>query len=267
MLQDVQYAIRILLKRPGFTLVAVITLALGIGATTAMFSVIDGVLLKPLRYRDADRIVAVGAYFPERNKTNAALPGADLVDVRDNAGVFDAFAFYIGGEMGVQVAGRAEFVPTYLVPPDFVRVFGVTPLVGRVFNADDVDRSALVGAAFAMRHFGSVENALNKTLSFENKSYVIAGVLPAEFHFPEKSEVWVARSPRPENMNRSGYNYRPVAKLSPGVSLEAANARLAAIGAQLQQQFPESNKGKTFVVTPLRDRLVGPVKTTLLFRS
>jgi putative ABC transport system permease protein len=265
LIQDLKYAIRTLLKRPGFTLVAVITLALGIGATTAMFSVIDGVLLKPLRYRDADRIVAVGAYFPERNKTNPALPGADMVDVRDNAGVFDAFAFYIGGEMGVQVAGRAEFVPTYLVPPDFVRVFGVTPLAGRVFNADDEGRSALVGAAFAARNFGSVENALNKTLSFENKSYVIAGVLPADFHFPEKSEVWVARSPRPEIMNRSGYNYRSIAKLSPGVSLESANARLAAIGAQLQQQFPESNKGKTFVVTPLRDRLVAPVKMTLLF--
>jgi putative ABC transport system permease protein len=265
LIQDLKYAIRTLSKRPGFTLVAVITLALGIGATTAMFSVIDGVLLKPLRYRDADRIVAVGAYFPERNKTNPALPGADMVDVRDNAGVFDAFAFYIGGEMGVQVAGRAEFVPTYLVPPDFVRVFGVTPLAGRVFNADDEARSALVGAAFAVRNFGSVENALNKTLSFENKSYVIAGVLPADFHFPEKSEVWVARSPRPEIMNRSGYNYRSIAKLSPGVSLESANARLAAIGAQLQQQFPESNKGKTFVVTPLRDRLVAPVKMTLLF--
>jgi putative ABC transport system permease protein len=116
-----------------------------------------------------------------------------------------------------------------------------------------------------VRNFGSVENALNKTLSFENKSYVIAGVLPADFHFPEKSEVWVARSPRPEIMNRSGYNYRSIAKLSPGVSLESANARLAAIGAQLQQQFPESNKGKTFVVTPLRDRLVAPVKMTLLF--
>lgn len=235
------------------------------GATTAMFSVVDGVLLKPLQYRDADRIVALVSYFPERGKTNSLVTGPDYVDIRDNAGVFESMGYYYGAEMGIRVANRAEFVPTGVVTPDVMRVFGVSPLAGRILNRDDEGQSALISVQFAVRNFGSVENALSQSLSFENKPYVIVGVLPPSFDFPEKSQVWIAWKSQPEVMSRTAYNYRPVAKLAPGVTVEAANARLEAIGAQLQQQYPLSNKGETFRAVPLRDRLVVSVKTTLLF--
>ena len=265
MLQDLQYAIRTLSKRPGFTFVAVITLALGIGATTGMFSVIDGVLLKPLRYRDANRIVAVVSYFPERGKTHSLLTGPDYIEVRDTSGVFEAIGYQFGAEMGLRVGNRAEFVPIGVVTPDVLKVFGVTPAAGRLFNRDDEGQSALLSVPFAVRNFGGVENALNQSVIFENKPHRVVGILPASFNFPDKSEVWLAWKSQPDVLSRTAYNYRPVAKLAPGVTVEAANARLASIAAGLAKQFPDSNKDHTLRVVPLRDRMVVNVRTTLLF--
>src|SRR5262245_6959603 len=150
LLHDVRYAIRSLRKAFGFTSVAVLTLALGIGAVTALYNVLDGVLLKPLPYPGADRIVAVVTQFSARGSITA-LAGGDEADISAERGVFDALAYYFGGEMGVQLGDHAEFVGIRLVHPDFFRVFGVAPLAGRPFNADDAERSAIVSAGFADR--------------------------------------------------------------------------------------------------------------------
>ena len=265
MLQDIRYAIRTLRKRPGFSVVAVITLALGIGATTAMFSVIDGVLLKPLRYRDSDRIVALVSYFPERGKTNSLMTGPDYIDVRDNAGLFQWMGYQFGGEMGLRVGNRAEFVNIGVIGPDVLQVFGVTPLAGRTFHRDDEERSAVVNEQFAIRNFGAVDKALNQTLYFENKPYLVVGVLPTSFDFPQKAQVWLAWTTQPNILDRTAFNYRPVAKLAPGVTVEAANERLASIAAGLAERYPRTNKGETFRAIPLRERMVVNVKSTLLF--
>ena len=265
MVQDLRYAIRTLSKRPGFTLVAVITLALGMGAATAMFTVVDGVLLKPLRYRDADRIVALVSYFPERGKTNSLMTGPDYIDIRDNAGVFEWMGYQYGGEMGLRVGNRAEFVNIGVIGPDVLNVFGVTPVAGRLFHRDDEQRSGILSEQFAVRNFGSADKALNQTVYFENKPYLVVGVLPTSFDFPPKSQVWLAWTSQPDILDRTAYNYRPVAKLAPGVTVEAANQRLASIAAGLAEKYPRSNKGETFRAIPLRDRMVVNVRTTLLF--
>lgn len=263
-LQDLRYGLRTLSKSRGFSIVAICTIALGIGATTAMFTVLDGVVLKPLQYADADRIVALNTKFTDRGRSIPRITGGDYVDLRQQREIFSAIATYAGGEMGVQVAGRAEFVGTMLTSTGFMNVFGATPLAGRIFNADDAERSAIVSAAFATRNFGSVAAAVGKSFRMEDHTYSIVGVVPATFRYPERTEVWLAAARDPQNVDRTAYNYRAVAKLRDGVSLDVANARLATFGDQLAQAYPDSNKNKSFAVRALQEQLVAPVRSTLL---
>jgi putative ABC transport system permease protein len=135
LVQDVRYGVRALIKSPGFAATAIFTLALGIGAATAVFTVVDGVLLKPLRYPDADRIVAVTTVFTTRGRTIPRLTGGDYVDIRDDSQVFEWIAAYYGAELGVQAGNRAEFVGAVPTTTEFLNVFGVSPLYGRLFVA------------------------------------------------------------------------------------------------------------------------------------
>jgi predicted permease len=261
--RDLQYAVRVLRRAPGFTTAIVLTLALGIGANTAMFSVINGVVLKPLGYPDADRIVAVLNRWTDTGQTQGNLAGGDEIDISARPGTFEAFAYYAGGETGAQMADRAEFVGMQFVHPDFFRVFGLPPASGRLFNRDDAERSAIVSLGFAQRQFGSAGGALDQSVRIGTRPYEIVGVMPAAMQFPAKTEVWAAGPLEPSNRNRSGHNYRAVGKLAPGVSVEAANAQLSALAVQLAKAFPDTNGRKTFVATPLRDDLVSRVRTTL----
>ena len=260
---DLRYALRMLRLNPGFTAVAVITLALGIGATTAMFTVVNGVVLKSLRYPDADRIVAVNTKFTDEGRAIWSVTGGDLEDLRADREWFEAFSMYWGGEIGVQLRKTAEFVPAYMVNPEFFQVFPVAPIAGRTFMNDDVGRAVIVGLGFAQRNFGSASSALGQILGIDGKRYEIVGVMPSMFDFPNKSQVWAALSPIPENRNRNSYNYRVVAKLRAGVSLSAANARMQAIGNRLSAAFPKDNRDKTFLLQPLQDQLAAPVRATL----
>src|SRR5215472_7225591 len=153
--RDVRYALRTLAKSPGFTFAVIAILGIGIGANTAMFTVLNGVVLKPLEYPDANRIVRVNSRSTVTGRMPDALPGGDEIDIRRLDGLFDALAYYHGGEMGVQVADHAEFDGVRLVHPDFFRVFGIPPLAGRIFTIQDAQQSAIVGVGFAQRNFGS----------------------------------------------------------------------------------------------------------------
>src|SRR5215472_11801836 len=260
---DLRYAGRMLRLNPGFAAVAIITLALGIGATTAMFTVLDGVVLKALRYPDAERIVALNTKFTDKGRSIWSLTGGDLEDLRADQQSFASFSFFQGGEMGVQLPKTAEYVGAYLVNPEFSQVFSVTPIAGRPFAADDAGRAALVSAGLHERNYGSVSAELGQTLRLEAVAYQIVGVMPAFFDFPKQTQVWVAVSPIPGNRNRNSYNYRSVAKLQPGASLNVVNARLDSLAARLAAAFPRDNENKTFVVKPLQDQLSAPVRSTL----
>jgi predicted permease len=261
--RDLRYGLRSLTTRPGFAATAIVTMALGIGATTAMFTVVDGVLLKPLRYRDADRIVAVSTLFINRGRDIPRIAGGDYLDIRADGDTFEWIASYYGGEAGVRVASRAEFVGVMLTNTEFMNVFGVRPLSGRLFNPDDAQRAAIVSLPFVARNFGDPESAIGQSLHLEDRLYTIVGVVPASFQFPERTEVWVAAARDPEILERTAYNNRVVAKLREGVSVDAANARLATLGLRLAVAYPNSNANKSFIVRPLREQLVAPVRTTL----
>ncbi|HVH85483.1 MAG TPA: ABC transporter permease [Terriglobales bacterium] len=261
---QLRYASRMLRLNPGFAAVAIVTLGLGIGATTAMFTVLDGVVLKSLRYPDVERLVAVNTKFTDTGRSKWRSTSGDLEDLRADTNSFEALSFYQDWEMGVQVAKSSEFVQAAFVDTNFFHVFSIAPLAGRLFTPDDAERSAVVSLAFAQRNYGSASAALGQTIGISGKLYQIAGVLPAVFDFPDKGQVWAAMSPIPGNRgNRNSYNYSAVAKLRAGVSLELANARLQALGARLAAAFPRDNGDKTFTVTPLQDQLSSTIRSTL----
>ena len=261
---QLRYAVRMLRLSPGFAAVAIVTLGLGIGATTAMFTVLDGVVLKSLRYPDVDRLVAVNTKFTDTGRLHWRSTSGDLEDLRADTTSFEAFSFYYNFEMGVQVAKNAEFVQAAFVDTNFFHVFSIAPLAGRIFMPEDAERSAVVSLAFAQRNYGSASAAVGQTLGIGGKVYEIAGVLPAMFDYPEKAEVWAAMSPIPDNRgNRNSYNYRAVAKLRAGVSMAVANSRLQALAARLAAAYPRDNGNKSFTVTPLQDQLSSTVRSTL----
>jgi predicted permease len=261
--RDFRHAARTLRRAPAFTATIVMTLAVGIGANTAMFSVIDGVVLKPLAYPEPERIVAVQNLWIDTGKTSTNLAGGDWIDISARTDTFDAFAHYQPGDMGVRLGDRAEMVSGARVHPDFFRAFGIAPAAGRLFTPDDAERAAVVSAGFAERRFGGAAEAVGQTLVIGSAPHEIVGVAPAVMRFPEETDVWAAAAREPRNRNRSGHNYRTVARLAAGVPLETANARLDALGRQLGQAFPDSNQRKTFTATSLRDVLVGRVRGTL----
>ncbi|PYX95297.1 MAG: hypothetical protein DMG63_19220, partial [Acidobacteria bacterium] len=172
---QLRYAGRMLRLNPGFAAVAIVTLGLGIGATTAMFSVLDGVVLKSLRYPDVERIVAINTRFTNEGRSIWRTTGGDLEDLR-SMDSFEALSFCQSWEMGVQLGKSAEFVQAAFVDPNFFHVFSIAPLTGRLFTQEDVDRSAVVGLAFAERNFGSASAAVGQTIGIGGKAYEIAGV-------------------------------------------------------------------------------------------
>jgi predicted permease len=267
MRHDLRYALRTLKRSPTFAAIAVLTLALGIGANTAMFSVVNGVLVRPLAYANAGRLVQINTAYPEQGRAFARVTGPDIVDIRSAASSFEQVSFYAGGELGVQLSDHAEFVGTYLVTPNFFHLFGTPLSFGRPFASGDARRAAVVGLAFARRNFGSGPDAIGRTLRMEGVAYEIVGVAPDAFQFPPSSgaQVWLATPSQPDSMERTAFNYRASALVQKGVSIAAANAELLTLGARLQSAFPDANKGKTFLAVPLQEQLVGPVRATVYF--
>jgi putative ABC transport system permease protein len=265
MIPDLAQAVRTLRKTPTFTAVATLTLALGIGTTTAIFSVVNGVLLAPLPYPDPHRIVTLQTRPKQTGRLTPRLTGGDLVDIRFLTQAFEALSSYQGGEINVQLGDRAEFTGTYLVDPDFFQVFRAKPADGRLLEPGDQDRAAVVAQAFAQRNFGSGRAALGQTLRIDNRAYEIAGVLPPGFQFPRGAEVWIPAPPTPTNLDRTAYNYPTIARIQPGVPLDTAQAQLDTLGAQLATAFPDSNRAKTFTALPLQEQMVGQVRSTLWF--
>jgi predicted permease len=262
-LDDLRFAIRVLARQRGFLTVAVLTLALGIGANTAIFSIVKAVLLEPLAYREPDRIVAIQTLWTKLRRTGMNVSGGDYPDLVAEPSPFAAASRYAGGELPAETGGQAEFVAAYGTDIGFADVFQLRPVAGRLVTTEEFRTKApvaVVSEGFAVRHFGEARRALGQVVHVEGSALSIVGVLPAVFHFPLKAEVWF---PIPwENTSRDAGNYRAIALLKPGASAEAARAHLAAVGTRLQQAFP-SHKYKSFTATPLKDLFVERSRMTL----
>jgi predicted permease len=271
LLQDLRFAVRMLLKNPGFTVVAVLILALGIGANTAMFSVVRAVLLKPLAYSDPDRIVTLASFWKaDSGKGQVSAP--DYHDWHDQSSAFEEMAYYGAWDTavtsGTATGATAEYAHAAQIGPGFFHVFGVTPFVGREFSAEEAKRggpgAAIISYAYAARHFGDEANALGKRVQMAGKTLDIVGVMPPGFRFPEITDIWYPTNTIvPDTESRSAHNYRVIARLRDGVRLEEAQAQMVAIGARLEEKYPDSNKGKSVAVTQLRDEMVNEFRLTL----
>jgi putative ABC transport system permease protein len=262
-LQDVRFAFRVLTRQPVFLVVAVLTLALGIGANTAIFSVVKSVLLEPLAYREPGRILAVQTLWTKTNRAGN-VSGGDYPDLVAEPSPFAAATRYTGGELPVEAGGQAEFAAAYGTDAGFANVFQLKPVAGRLITPDEFRTKAtvaVVSEGFAVRHFGEANRAIGQVMHMEESAMTIVGVLPAEFHFPLKAELWFPLTW--ENTNRTAGNYRAVALLKPGVTAEAARAHLSAVGARLQQAFPSTHKNKSFTAAPLKDLFLERSRMTL----
>jgi predicted permease len=260
--QDIRYAFRQLRRNPGFALTAILTLALGIGATTAVFSVVEQMLLTQLPYRNADHIVALRTFLTDKQHLNPHVTGGDYQDVRNDP-AFASVAYYDGGEMGVQLPDHATFTQIEMVSPLFADVFGVRPVSGALFRPDDASHQALVSEAFANAELGGAEAAVGKLLSVESESYQVVGVLPRSFDFPQKTRVWLGTSATPENVNRDSYNYGAVARIRESLDVPQAQLRLDVLSKRLAARFPVSHAHVELRAVPLRDSVTGGVRTSL----
>jgi putative ABC transport system permease protein len=260
--QDVRYAFRQLRRNPGFALTAIVTIALGIGATTAVFSVVEQMLLSQLPYRDADHIVALETLFSDRQHQIPRVPGGDYEDLRANS-AFAATTHYEEYEQGVQLPDHATFTHIAVVSPKFFDVFGARPEHGVLFRTNDASHQAVVSEAFADAELSGVNAAVGKIVNVEGESFEVIGVMPRGFGFPQKTSIWVGVSATPENVNRDSYNYHAVGLLHDGLSLEQAQLQLDALSARLAKQFPTSHAHVSLRAVPLRDALTGEVKTSL----
>jgi putative ABC transport system permease protein len=269
-LQDLRYAVRMQRKNPAFTVVAIIALALGIGANTAIFSVVNTVLLRPLPYKDPEQLVMVwedASHFGFPRDTPAT---ANYVDWRDQNNVFTSMAAMEDVNLNLTGVGDPERLKARLVSASLFPLLGVDPQLGRVFTAaeDQPGNEYVVLLSYRLwqRRFGGDPAIVGKTLRLSDESYTVVGVMPPRFQFPEPDvELWtpIAFSPR-QIANRDRHYLEVVARLKPGVTLQQAQTEMTTIGVRLQQQYPQSNTNLGVAVTSLHEHVVGDIKPALL---
>ncbi len=267
LLRDLRYAGRNLRRNPGFATLTIFIMALGIGANTAVFSVVNAVLLRPLSYRDPDRIVTLSNASKTREAPTALSRQVSIPNFEDwqaQSSSFEAMAYYGSSERAVILGSTPEYARVTGVSPDFFRVFTVEPLAGRSFTPGETKRgssgAAMISYTYWQTHFGGDPRALGQTVH-ASEPLSIVGVLPPGFRFPDNTDIWVSEV-GPAG-HRGGQNFLSVGRLKTGVPLEQAQAEMTAIAWRLEQQFPETNRGQSVAVTRLRDDMVGDVRLTL----
>ena len=266
--QDVRYALRSLSRNPGFALLAILVMALGIGANTAVFSVVNAVLLKPLPYGDPDRIVTLST-SGRRDTSRSYVSAPDFHDWHHQSRSFAAMAYYKAEDTAVMHHATAEYAHVARVSAEFFDVLSVRPFAGRLFSREQTEpgsgAAALVGYEYWQDHFAGNTGAVGQTIRVFGKTLAVVGVLPPRFQFPDKTEIWIPTDTIiRDGESRGGLNRQVIARLKTGVSLEQAQAGMDVIAARLEKQYPATNEGRTVAVVRMRDDLVQDVRLTLL---
>ena len=279
MKHDLQYAIRLLLKNPVVTAVAVLTLALGIGANTAIFSVLNAVVLRPLPYAEPDRLVMVWETLAGNDRRSAA-PG-NFNDWREQNKTFSDMAATFYGNFNLTGDGEPERVNGSTVTSNLMTTLGVSPQLGRTFQADDDQhqdqRLVILSDGLWRRRFGAETTVVGKNITIDETSYTVIGVMASGFSYPVKSELWVLGRDRnavsmslisqfPTNdwaHERDAHFISVVGRLKPGVTLAQAQSDMAGIASRLERDFPDTNSGLGSNVISLHTQIVGNVKTLL----
>jgi putative ABC transport system permease protein len=270
-LQDFRYALRMLAKQPAFAAIAVLTLALGIGANTAIFSIINSVLLRPLPYPHADRIMVLNESSGPGQDFSVALP--DYFDWQIETKTFEHLACTHKESRNLSgIPGReAERVSTASVTRNFFNIIGLSPQIGRVFSEDEdkvgAPPVAIISDRIWQRVFNRSPKAIGQSIVLHDQNFTVIGVMPPQMTSPQDTDVWLSlmrRSNNPAWMDRSHHPMMFVwGQLRLGVTVDQARSEMKTIAAQLEKAYPETNKGETIVVTPLLENLVGKYRTNL----
>jgi putative ABC transport system permease protein len=270
--QDLRYAIRQLRKAPGFAAIAVITLALGIGANTAIFSVVNAVLLRPLAFKDADGLVRIWHVPPQKSFPGMkifSVSAANYLDWQNQNHVFEQMAIYTYHGFTLTGGDKAEQVDATAVSAGFFPTLGVQPILGRVLSPDEDQQGhadvVVLSHRFWQEHFGSNRDVVGHNITLDGTTYLVAGVMPANFRHPDYAEMWTPMAwTNKEKAVRGEHHYSVFARLKPGVNVQQAQAEMNTISSRLEQQYSEDDKGWGAVVLPLQEDLVSDVRPALL---
>jgi putative ABC transport system permease protein len=275
--QDIRYGIRMLLKAPSISIVATIALALGIGANTAIFSVVNGVLLRPLPFAGSEQLMNVWETDSVRGSVRGAASYPNFADWRDQNHVFEHISTYHTNDFIMTGRGESTRLQGAVVNADLFPLLGVAPMFGRGFlpaedNPGEGGRVAVLSQTLFQKRFNSDPNIVNQSMVLDGKNYTIVGVMPAEFQFPvqnEPVELWTTvavdrEGKEPITEERGAHYMEVIARLKPGVSKEQAQAEMTAIGSRLEQQYPDKNLHKNIRIEPTLEALVGDVRPALL---
>ena len=269
LIKDLRYGVRSFLKRPGFLVIAISTLALGIGATTAMFTVVNSVLLRPLQFPEPERIVLFEGVNPRQGITESNVSVPDLVDWQKQSQSFEQIAAFFSGGVFLSTGDEVERVRASAVSPEFFPLFKTNALSGRVLQAGDLQEGrdvevAVISHALWQRRFGGTADVVNSKVTVNGKPVTIVGIMPAGFTYPGDSELWTPFLLNAAKERRDNRYVNVVSRLKPGVPILQARTELDTINQRLAQDYVDTNTGWSVRLTELRESLVGELRTSLL---
>jgi putative ABC transport system permease protein len=271
LMQDLRYAFRTLRKNPGFTIVAILTLALGIGANTAVFSVIDSVILRPLPFAHSDRLVWLNGKLPLSDLADVSPP--DFLDYRASNQTFDRLVAMNNDPSPSNLSGdRSQQVLVNIVTANFFETLGITPIAGRDFTQADeqfeIPQSAILGHGIWMRAFGSDPSIVGKTIRLDGTSVIVVGVLPTDVPLLSEAQIWQPTPMHNQGMQRRrGHFLKVIGLRKPGITQAQATADMDYIADRLSRQYPDTNRGWSLRQRPLAEVLIGPVRPAMLLIS
>jgi putative ABC transport system permease protein len=274
--QDVRYAARVMAKRPGFTAVAALTLALGVGANTAIFSVVEAVLLRELPYRHAERAVVIWEHNRAGSRPRGPASPANFLDWREQSKAFEEMAGFFDDRYNLTGAGEPEEVPSQVATPNLFALLGAEAALGRTFTPEDTkagqDDVAVISHGLWQRRFGGSPDVIGRAVTLDGESMTVIGVMPPDFKWFIKemsrtgkpAEVWLPWSLTEQHRVRRGRYISVAGRLAPGATIEQARAEMEAIAGRLETEHADFNKGWTVRLVPLREQLAGEIKPALL---
>jgi len=274
LIEDLRYGLRMLRKNPGFTTVALLTLALGIGANTAVFSIVNGVLLNPLPFPDSDKLVTLFESKPNFREGSISYP--NFLDWQHDNHAFTSIAAYRPDTVSLTSAGEPEQVRGEMVSADFFSILGVKPVLGRMFTAQEDQLGAghvvLVSSGFWKRKLASSPDILGSRVVLDGEGYTIIGVIPASFHlllpnFRDNNELYlpIGQWSYPDFRDRwRALGMKGIGRLKPGVTLAQARADMDSVAQNLAAAFPQADAGEGAVLVPLKQKMIGDIKPFLL---
>jgi putative ABC transport system permease protein len=272
LLTDLKHGLRVLLKNPGFTAAAIIVLALGIGANTAIFSVVNAVLLRPLPFRDPARLVQIWHVPPAKSfpgMTEFAVSAANFIDWQQQNDVFDEMAIYTGSSLNLTGREQPEALRGAAVSADFFSTLQVQPMLGRTFTPDQDQQghnhAVILSCGLWKTRFAANPNIAGQSVNLDGQSYIVIGVMGPKFRFPDWAQYWTPMGwTDKQRAVRGEHHYLVIARLKGSTPIPTAQAQMNAISTRLAQQYPEDDKGWGAVVIPLREQIVSDVRPALL---